>query len=156
MSTSNVSRVYKWSIAALSSLALAGCSMFSDPDPRTMPAPLTEYSASASVRVAWSVPVGKGSGQGFAPVIHESYIYAATPDGNVTKINASNGRVSWKSNANTRLSAGVGSDGNTTAVVSNDGTVIAFDSSGQEKWRARASSEVSIPPLVGEGQVIVR
>lgn len=56
----------------------------------------------------------------------------------------------------TQLSAGVGSDGVTTAVVARDGTVIALDETGEVKWRAKATSDVSIPPIVGFGVVVVR
>ncbi|HWL30171.1 MAG TPA: outer membrane protein assembly factor BamB, partial [Burkholderiaceae bacterium] len=52
--------------------------------------------------------------------------------------------------------AGAGSDGQTTAVASANGTVIAFDERGMEKWRAKATSAVNIPPAVGAGVVVVR
>jgi len=41
-------------------------------------------------------------------------------------------------------------------VVTNDAEVIAFDINGTEKWRAKASSEVSHTPWVGNGVVVVR
>src|SRR3546814_8818050 len=53
-------------------------------------------------------------------------------------------------------SAGVGSDGQITAVAAPDGTVIAFNDQGHEAWRAKATSEVNIPPTVGGGIVAVR
>ena len=55
-----------------------------------------------------------------------------------------------------KLTAGVGSDGNVTAVAANDGTVVAFDDTGAEKWRAKATSDVFVPPVVGYGIVAVR
>ena len=40
--------------------------------------------------------------------------------------------------------------------VEGDGDVIAFDDTGKVKWKVRATSDVSIPPVVGYGIVVVR
>ena len=110
-----------------------------------------------SVRQVWSVSVGSGSGLGFAPAVVNDAVYAATPDGSVGKFDLQSGRQIWKVRAETKqLSAGVGSDGTTTAVASPDGDVIAFDDTGKVKWKARATSDVTIPPVVGYGIVVVR
>ena len=85
-----------------------------------------------SVRQVWSVSVGSGSGLGFAPAVVNDAVYAATPDGSVGKFDLQSGRQIWKVRAETKqLSAGVGSDGTTTAVASPDGDVIAFDDTGK-------------------------
>ena len=125
-------------------------------DGRYDPAPLTEYKAGMSVRQVWSVSVGSGSGL-LAPAVVNDAVYAATPDGSVGKFDLQSGRQIWKVRAETKqLSAGVGSDGTTTAVASPDGDVIAFDDTGKVKWKARATSDVTIPPVVGYGIVVVR
>ena len=100
--------------------------------------------------------LGGGSGYGFAPLLVGDAVYAATPSGTVAKVDLSSGRVLWQTKAAGTLSAGVGSDGRITAVAGTDGTVIAFDDQGREQWRARATSAVNIPPLVGNGVVVVR
>src|SRR3546814_3089802 len=130
-------RIVRSAVIALSIAALAGCSMFSSPNPRYEPAALTEYPAGISAHIAWSVSIGSGGGYGFAPTLVEEAVYAATPNGNISKLNATSGAVLWQSNAGVKLSAGVGSDGRTTAVAAGDGTVIAFDDQGAEKWRSK-------------------
>ncbi len=130
--------------------------MFSRSNPRTDPAPLTEYSASISASVAWSVPIGSGSDYGFAPLDVDGSVYAASPSGRVVKVDTRSGDVGWQADTGHSLSAGVGSDGNTTVVAAADGTVIALDSSGQEKWTAKAASDVNVPPAVGSDVVVVR
>ncbi|CAM4321444.1 outer membrane protein assembly factor BamB [Bordetella tumbae] len=134
-------------------LVLAGCA--SD-DARYEPAPLTEYSAGMSVRSVWSTSIGSGSGLGFVPAVVGDTVYAATPDGSVAKVELSSGKVLWKADADTKLSAGPGSDGSTTVVASPLGQVIAFDDTGKVKWKAQASSDVDIAPVVGYGAVVVR
>jgi outer membrane protein assembly factor BamB len=135
-------------------LILAGCA--GGGDERNKPEPLTTYPAGMSARVVWRAPVGSGSGLGFAPAVVGESVYAAAPDGSVGKFDLASGRPAWKASAETRLSAGAGSDGETTAVASAQGEVIAFDDSGKIKWKARATSEVAIAPVVGGGRVVVR
>ena len=156
MSTSRIRRALRGSVLVLSVAALAGCSMFSNRNPRYDPVPLTEYAAGISAHIAWSTAIGSGGGYGFAPFVVGEAVYAAAPNGAVAKLDLSSGRVLWQASVKSGLSAGVGSDGQVTAVASPDGSVIAFDEQGKEKWRAKATSEVNIPPAVGAGVVVVR
>lgn len=143
-------------VVCLAALVLSGCGMFKRKDPRVDPAPLTDYEAGVNASLAWTVSVGNGSGYGFAPWEHDGSIYAAAPSGAVVKVATSSGSVSWRADTGRRLSAGVGSDGRTTAVAADDGSVIALDSNGHEKWVSRAASNVAVPPVVGAGVVVVR
>jgi outer membrane protein assembly factor BamB len=54
------------------------------------------------------------------------------------------------------LTAGVGTDGKTVAVVGEKGMVLAFDGDGKLRWKAQTSSEVLSSPAVGQGLVLVR
>lgn len=156
MQISITRRVLCSSMMALSAAVLAGCSMFSSPNPRFDPAPLTEYAPGVSAHVAWSANIGSGGGSGFAPQVVGEAVYAAAPNGSVIKVDLATGAIRWQANTGTKLSAGVGSDGQITAVAAPDGTIIALDDQGAEKWRVKASSEVNIPPTVGNGVVVVR
>src|SRR5690606_14222582 len=143
------------SILALSFVALSACSMFSSSDPRRDPVALKQYDSEVAAQERWSVSIGDGGGYGIAPSIIGEAVFAATPD-SVAKVDLASGRVLWRVDPETTLTAGAGSDGRTTAVAAGDGTIIAYDESGAEKWRARASSAVFVPPVVGEGVVVVR
>ncbi|KAG1247972.1 hypothetical protein G6F68_013978 [Rhizopus microsporus] len=149
-------RTWRGAVCLASLLALGGCGLFSHDDGRYDPAPLTEYKAGMSVHQVWSTSIGSGSGLGFAPTVLGSAVYAAPPDGSVGKFDLQSGRPLWKAKTDGKLSAGAGSDGTTTAVASPDGDVIAFDDSGKVKWKVRATSDVTIPPVVGYGIVVVR
>lgn len=148
-------RVLRSTALAVTLLALSACSMFSSTDPRYEPTELTQYEARVTAAVRWSASVGSGGGYGFAPTVVSDAVYAATPN-SVAKIDLESGRVLWRVGPDMTLTSGAGSDGGTTAVAAGDGTVIAFDESGVEKWRARATSAVSVPPVVGNGVVVVR
>ncbi len=156
MSLAFTRRALRNTVLALSVSALAGCSLFSNRNPRYDPSPLTEYTAGISATIVWSVSVGSDGGYGFAPVMVGDSVYAATPNGSVSKVDIASGRIQWRGDAKHELTAGVGSDGQTTAVATADGTIVAFDDTGVEKWKTKASSAVNIPPTVGAGVVVVR
>jgi len=146
----------RFSVLIFAGLVLASCSLFTGDDGRNDPAPLTEYKPGLSAQIGWKAAIGGTTGIGFAPTVVRDVVYAASSDGSVGRFDLSSGASGWKIKLDQKLTAGVGSDGTTTAVVAVDGTVIALDDTGQVKWRSKASSEVVIPPVVGFGVVIVR
>jgi len=154
--TSLSARLIRIGLVAIASFSLLGCSMFGKDDDRYKPAPLETFSPGLAVQIGWKAQVGSGSGIGFAPIVVNGAVFAATPDGSVTKVDLQTGALVWKTTVDKRLSAGVGSDGNVTAVVTREGMVVALDETGQVKWRTQATSDVSIPPVVGNGVVVVR
>ncbi|AQS50960.1 outer membrane protein assembly factor BamB [Paenalcaligenes hominis] len=149
-------RLFRIAAVALSVSLLGACSMFSAKDPRFEPAPLVDFEAGAAAQIRWSTSIGKGAGFGFIPAVSGDRVYAATPSGQLSQIDLQSGRVLWTKNVAKRLSAGVGADGSTVAVASQDGSVLAFDNTGNELWQVKASSEVNVPPAVGHGVVVVR
>lgn len=139
---------------------VAGCSSLnpfaSKPAPRNPPAALEDFKQTLGVRTAWSVPVGSAGEFVFSPAVTGNSVYAAGADGTVTRIDTASGRAVWRINTDTRLTAGVGSDGNTVAVAAEKGVLLALDSDGKVRWKAQASSEILSAPAVGQGVVVVR
>jgi len=72
------------------------------------------------------------------------------------RVDAATGGVAWRVKLDKRLSAGVGSDGDTVAVAARDGTLLALDGEGKQKWTAALGGEAVTVPAVGLGLVIVR
>ena len=140
-------------VMAALSVTLVGCA---GSDNRNEPAELTEFTPTVQTSTAWRVSVGSETTYGFAPMIVGNTIYAASSDGKVARINGLEGTTVWNKEVASELAAGVGADDQTVAVVTRGGEVIALDTNGQEKWRAQASSEVSVVPWVGNGVVVVR
>ncbi len=138
-------------------LSLTGCfSWFSSAEPKHLPAALVDIESPRNVRQLWSVSIGSAENGMFIPATSFDVIYAASGDGRITKVNASNGDVIWRKDVDIELMAGVGTDGATVAVVGEKGVLIALASDGQEKWRAQLSSEAMASPLVVNGLVVVR
>ena len=153
-------------LAAAAAAALSACSSMpslnpldwfgssaSGPKPAELPA-LTNPQA---VRVLWSSSIGGADAYVFSPAYAGDSVYAAARDGSVARIDASGGQVRWKTSLGTRLSAGVGSDGNLAVVATEEGEVLALEAkTGALRWRTRVSSEVLAAPAVGGDLVLVR
>lgn len=140
--------------------AVAGCSSLnpfaSKSDARNPPAALEDFNPTLTVQTAWSASVGNAKAFAFTPAIASDSVFAAAADGTVMRIDAATGRSLWRINAEARLTAGVGSDGTTVAVVAEKGILMAFDANGNLRWKGQASSEILSAPAVGQGLVIVR
>jgi outer membrane protein assembly factor BamB len=136
-------------LPALAALMLgAGCSALnpfaSDP---SAPARLVDFKPTVQPVKLWEARIGKAGNHVFQPAVVGDSVYAAAQDGSVARFD--NGRQVWRAQADTRLSAGVGSDGRLAVVVSADGRVIAYDAqTGSERWRTPAGIEVLAPPAL--------
>ena len=124
--------------------------------PKNPPVALVELKPTLAARSVWSTPVGAAGVYAFSPAVAGDSIFAAAQDGTVMRLDAASGRPAWRINAGVKLTAGVGSDGTTVAVVGEKGAVMAFDASGALRWKGQMSSEVLSAPAVGHGLVIVR
>jgi outer membrane protein assembly factor BamB len=142
-------------VPLLAAVALTGCSLFGPKPPE--PAPVPSFEPRAELRSLWQVGVGSAEGYRFQPAVARDAVYAAGGDGTVARIEAASGRAQWRRDVGDRLSAGVGSDGRTVAVVTRAGEVVALDAaSGAERWRAPVGAEVLAAPGVSERAVVVR
>ncbi len=150
---------YRWILIA-GLLLLAGCSSlnpFSRKAPRNEPAALVQFTPSMATRTVWSTRIGKSGDYPLAPAVVDARVYAASADGEISCLDAADGKLIWKIKAGTDLTAGVGSDGKVVVVVGADGVILAFDAAeGKRLWKAQASTEVLSPPALGNGVVIVR
>lgn len=149
-------RALRATVCAFGILALSACSLFSRDDDRNKPAELTDYPAGVTAKALWTTDIGSGGGFGFVPVSVGDAVYGATPNGKVSKLDLASGKMIWHTDVDSDLSAGVGTDGSIVVVASPEGEVIALDDSGKVKWKAHATSDVAVPPVVGAGVVIVR
>lgn len=141
-------------VCAMTVLAMAACS--STKDERRVPVPLTEFKPVLNVQQVWKSSVGKAGRYLFSPVAVGDAVFAAGANGSVAKIDAQTGKEVWSTKLKGDLSAGVGSDGNFTAVGGLKGQVYVLDANGKLSWQATAPGEIISPPLVGNGLVIVR
>jgi outer membrane protein assembly factor BamB len=133
---------------------LAGCA--TEKPKELKPAELTDFSPKVEARILWRVDVGKSRGEPLQPAVLDNAVYAAAANGTLLRIAPESGAVVWRIDVGARISAGVGSDGLLVAVATPRGEVLAFGPDGKSLWKAQVPSDVTTPPLVGRGVVVVR
>jgi outer membrane assembly lipoprotein YfgL len=133
----------------LAVLAACGSSGSKKPEP----APLAPVNALLGVRQAWSLSVG-ASAAPLSPAVLGNQLWVGSTDGSVVALDAAAGRELWRAQAGAPLMAGVGSDGNTVAVVTVANELVAMEA-GRVTWRARLGVGVFTPPLVAGRRVFV-
>ncbi|MFZ6813138.1 outer membrane protein assembly factor BamB [Undibacterium sp. Rencai35W] len=147
-------------LASLTLLTLAGCSSLnpfaSKAETKNVPAVLQDFKISMAVKTLWSSSVGAAGDSVFTPIQIGSDVYAAAADGSVVKLDGASGRQIWRVNAGIGLTAGVGASATTVAVVGKKGVLFAYDTSGNLRWKAQASSEVLASPAVAKDVVVIR
>ena len=138
------------SLAIFSVALLAGC--FGGVK-MPQPAELAPVVALVSARQSWTNRVGPTN---FPLEVSVSGTSAAVAggDGSVALLDTRTGRDVWRVALNTPITAGVGSDGKTLAVVTRENEVVAMQD-GRELWRSKLTSQVFTAPFVAGGRVFV-
>ncbi len=151
----------------LSVLLLTGCSALTElrldmadklfgREPLDMPAELADITATNDVQINWTSQLGETEDYDFTPALNAGYVYATNAKGELTKLNADNGKQEWRIDTKERISGGVGSGGGLVLVGTSRGDVLAYDVNGKFLWKSHVSSEVLSAPRYFEGKVIVR
>ncbi len=130
-------------------IALTACAS-SD---KTKMAELGPNPATLAVKSAWTGSVGVVS---FPLDIRAmgSNLYVASSDGVVAEIDGRTGGDVWRSTIKAQISAGVGSDGRYSSVVSRNNELIGLDA-GREIWRQKLPAISLTAPFVAGERVFV-
>jgi len=120
---------------------------------RPKPTPLENYQPKLAARQVWTASLGK-VGFALVPVARDGVFYVASGQGAVMALDAATGATRWVAQAGAAVSAGVGSDGRFTSVVTRTNQVVTFEN-GREIWRKRVPASVVTPPLVAGERVFV-
>lgn len=132
--------------------SLAGCSMFGSPS-KPEPAALQAVSGAVSARQAWSARIGLVNFPLDVRVVGTT-AFVAGSDGTVAALDARTGADVWRTNVGSAIAAGVGSDGNVAAVITQSNDVVALQD-GREIWRQKLSAQAYTSPLVAGRRVFV-
>jgi outer membrane protein assembly factor BamB len=141
---------------------LTGCSTLSSLNPfaskskANQPAKLVELKGTMAVRTAWKLDIGKAQEYIFSPALAGNTVVVASADGAIARVDAATGKVLWRIKADTRLTAGVGTDGNVIVVGGAKGMLLCFDMNGKLLWKMQLSSEILSSPVVAENTVVAR
>jgi outer membrane assembly lipoprotein YfgL len=145
-----------WNTLAKAALAtfilgsLVSCSTTAD---KPKPIALAPNPGLLGVRLAWSSKIGTVD----FPLevnVNAKTVTVASSDGVVASFDSSTGESLWRANVGAQISAGVGGDGHTSAIVTRANELVALDA-GRQLWRQKLSAQGFTAPLVAGGRVFV-
>ncbi|MCZ2495975.1 outer membrane protein assembly factor BamB [Xylophilus sp. Kf1] len=150
-----------WAATAAAVLAVGGCSMLPSSlrnvlggTPPPKPAELGPNIVKVPVRQTWVAKIPTAAGFSMSPQVNGENITLASDNGTVVSLDARSGRELWRASAGGPLSAGVGSDGTTSAVVTRNNELVAF-AGAREIWRSKLPAEGFTAPFVAGERVFV-
>lgn len=146
-------------LSAVALLVLSGCGTgggWFGGAPKAKPAELVSLEPTATLTEAWKADTGDASGHLFHPQADGEDVYAAGGS-RVVRVGIANGRPVWQMDVRARLSAGAGVGAGLVLAGGAKGELLALDpATGQERWRAALSSEVTGQILALADTVVVR
>ena len=132
---------------------LNGCASDNSPQPQPMPLVTNE----ATLTLGWSKHLGAGQAGSFIPVNFDNAIFAAAGDGQVYKIDPSDGSIISHFKLRRKLSSGVAVTGATIFVTTMDAQLLAIDKgNGKIRWQAQLPTLALEAPQTAADLVVVR
>jgi outer membrane protein assembly factor BamB len=150
MISGSVLKSIKIALLALAFIFFSGCSSTAD---KAKPVDLGSSPALLGIRLAWTSNIGVVDFPVEVKVVGSNLV-VANSNGDVVSFDAQSGAKVWSTNLGTQLSAGVGSDGRISAVVSRGNELIVLEVD-REIWRQKLTTQVFTAPLVAGGRVFV-
>ncbi len=139
----------QWAVLPMAVVLTACSSGAKKPEP----APLTAVQAQIPAKAVWQMQLGKVDPM-LVPTVKGSALFVSNADGVVFQLQTDSGRTVWRADVGAPLSASVGSDGETAAVVTQENELVALVQ-GREVWRTRIGARVFTAPLVAGQRVFV-
>ena len=147
-------------LAALASLALAGCSSMPSwlggSEKKVLPLPA--ITGSAGVVTSWQTPLGGKQTSSLIPAVDNGRVYAAHPDGSVVVVDEATGAVVARyqvPGGKGAVSGGVAASTNMIVVGTSKAEVVALELNGAVRWSVKVSSEVIAPVAITDLAVVV-
>jgi outer membrane protein assembly factor BamB len=140
-------------IVCVGMLVVAGLAACSSGPKKPQPAELPPVAALMGTRLAWTAQIGAGT-ESITPLVASGRVFVASTSGTVAALDGTTGQDVWRLNLGTPIAAGVGSDGQTAAVVTRENQLVAL-ANGREVWRVRLPARAFTAPLVAGARVFV-
>lgn len=145
-----VHRLPRLWLAGLALAALAACS--SSPD-KPRPAELAPAAALVGTQLVWTAQVGAHPTP-VAPRATADRVFAAGAGDSIVALAAESGKELWRLALGAPVTTGIGTDGDTVAVVTQNNDLVVM-AAGQQLWRVRLGASAQTAPLVAGRRVFV-
>ncbi|HVK98363.1 MAG TPA: outer membrane protein assembly factor BamB, partial [Dongiaceae bacterium] len=137
---------------------LAACS--NDDDEVVPPSPLPIFKSQIQVKKLWTVNVGDGVDEVYLnlkPAVTERWVFAASTDGTVVKVDREEGDVEWELETERHITGGVSAGYGLVAFGTGDGEVVVLnEEDGSTLWSKKLDGQIMAAPAIASDRVLVQ
>ena len=120
------------------------------------PSPLNDLKSKINLEVVWQESVGEHNGKNFNIYHLEDFLYVASSDGVIKKLDSTTGDQIWKKELGINLSSGVVGGDENIYVSSIDGFLWCMDLKGDLVWKTLLAAEINSLPIIYDSKVVVK
>ena len=120
------------------------------------PTDLYDLGSSLKLEVVWQENIGKHNGDNLDIFHIEEFLYVATSDGTIKKIDSKSGNELWVKKFNVNLTSGIAGDDEYLLFSTSDGFLWCMDHNGELIWKTLLNGEVNSLPIIYDSKVVVK
>ena len=122
------------------------------------PTPLSDLESNVSVdlEVVWQKNIGEHDGSNFDIFFVDEFLFSATSDGTIKKVNRNTGDILWEKNIETTLTSGISGDDENLIFSTSDGFLWSMNHDGELIWKTLLEAEVNSLAIIYDSNIIVK
>ena len=122
------------------------------------PTPLEELKSDVRVDIKeiWSENIGEHNGNNLDIFYIDDFIYVATSDGTIKKIDSKSGNKSWEKNIDLTITSGISGSSESLLFSTADGFIWCMNHEGELIWKTLLEGEINSLPLVYDEKIVVK
>jgi outer membrane protein assembly factor BamB len=123
---------------------------------KDLPTPLYDLKSNVDLEVIWQENIGKHNGDNLDIFHIEDFLYVATSNGTIKKIDSNNGNKFWEKKFNVNLTSGIAGDDENLFFSTSDGFLWCMNHDGELIWKTLLDGEVNSLPIIYDSKVVVK
>ena len=120
------------------------------------PSLLSDLKKNLDLEVVWQDNIGEHDGKSLNIFYSENFLYAATSDGTIKKLDSKSGDQIWQKDLEVNLTAGIAGSDEKLYFASSDGFLWCMDLKGDLIWKTLLAAEINSLPIIYDSKVVVK
>ena len=123
-----------------------------------IPTTLTKLESDISVvlDVVWKKNIGEHNGNNFDIFNDDDFLFTATSDGTIKKVNKNNGDTLWEKNIEFTITSGISGDEENLIFSTLDGFLWCMNHDGELIWKTLLGGVVNSLPIIVDSKITVK
>ncbi len=122
------------------------------------PTPLKDLESNVSVKlkVIWEENIGEHNGNNLDIFYVDDFLYAASSDGTIKKLDVNTGNKLWEKNHEITITSGISGDSENLFFSTIDGFLWCMNHNGELIWKTLLEGEINSLPIVYDEKIVVK